>query len=485
MVMSMLFRTIAASSRTLAQAIAPGSLIIVALMIYSEFSLPKPYILGWSEWIFYLDPLSYAFESMMVNEFSNRNFPCSQYVPFGGAYDQITGEQRVCSAVGSRPGLPFVVGDDFIESSYHYFRSHKWRNIGILFAYMIGLGATYLLATEYITEKKSKGEVLLFRRGAIPKSAAAKSTDEESTLTLFKKQSDAEVNQGPKVAKQTAIFHWEDVCYDIKIKSEERRILDQVDGWVKPGTLTALMGVSGAGKTTLLDVLASRITMGVISGGIFVDGQQRDDSFQRKTGYVQQQDLHLSTSTVRKALNFSALLRQPRDVPKQEKLRYVDEVIELLDMELYADAIVGVPGEGLNVEQRKCLTIGVELAAKPQLLLFLDEPTSGLDSQTSWIICDLMEKLKNSGQAILCTIHQPSAMLFQHFDRLLFLAKGGKTVYFGDIGTNSKTLQDYFERNGAPQCPPAANPAEWMLEIIGAAPGSSTEIDWPETWPET
>ena len=80
--------------------------------------------------------------------------------------------------------------------------------------------------------------------------------------------------------------------------------------------------------------------MGVISGGIFVDGQQRDDSFQRKTGYVQQQDLHLSTSTVREALNFSALLRQPRDVPKEEKLRYVDEVIELLDMELYADSFL-------------------------------------------------------------------------------------------------------------------------------------------------
>lgn len=482
MVMSMLFRTIAASSRTLAQAIAPGSLIIVSLMIYSGFALPKPYILGWSEWIFYLDPLSYAFESMMVNEFSNRNFPCSQFVPFGGAYDQSTGEQRVCSAVGSRPGLPFVVGDNFIESAYHYSSSHKWRNIGILFAYMIGLGATYLLATEYITEKKSKGEVLLFRRGEIPKNTTAKSTDEESALTSFKKQSDEEVKEGAKVARQTAIFHWEDVCYDIKIKSEERRILDHVDGWVKPGTLTALMGVSGAGKTTLLDVLASRVTMGVISGGIFVDGQQRDDSFQRKTGYVQQQDLHLSTSTVREALNFSALLRQPRDVPKEEKLRYVDEVIELLDMELYADAVVGVPGEGLNVEQRKRLTIGVELAAKPQLLLFLDEPTSGLDSQTSWIICDLMEKLKNSGQAILCTIHQPSAMLFQRFDRLLFLAKGGRTVYFGDIGKNSNILQEYFERNGAPQIPPAANPAEWMLEIIGAAPGSSTEIDWRETW---
>jgi ATP-binding cassette subfamily G (WHITE) protein 2 (PDR) len=71
----------------------------------------------------------------------------------------------------------------------------------------------------------------------------------------------------------------------------------------------------------------------------------------------------------------------------------------LISFTEYADAVVGVPGEGLNVEQRKRLTIGVELAAKPQLLLFLDEPTSGLDSQTSWAICDLMEKLTKNGQA--------------------------------------------------------------------------------------
>lgn len=124
-------------------------------------------------------------------------------------------------------------------------------------------------------------------------------------------------------------------------------------------------GVSGAGKTTLLDVLASRVTLGVISGGIFVDGHHRNESFQRKTGYVQQQDLHLSTSTVREALTFSALLRQPNEVSREEKKKYVDEVIALLDMELYADAVVGILGEGLNVEQRKRLTIGVELAVKP------------------------------------------------------------------------------------------------------------------------
>lgn len=110
----------------------------------------------------------------------------------------------------------------------------------------------------------------------------------------------------------------------------------------------------------------------------------------------------------------------------------MNEVIQLLDIQEWADVVVGVLGEGLNVEQRKRLTIGVELAAKPPLLLFVDEPTSGLDSQTSWAILDLLEKLSKTGQSILCTIHQPSAMLFQRFDCLLLLAEGGKTVYFGE-----------------------------------------------------
>jgi ABC-type multidrug transport system ATPase subunit len=212
-----------------------------------------------------------------------------------------------------------------------------------------------------------------------------------------------------------------------------------------------------------------------------VNGKPLDASFQRKTGYVQQQDLHLETTTVREALRFSAYLRQPKTVSIQEKNDFVEDVIKMLNMEDFAEAIVGNPGEGLNVEQRKLLTIGVELAAKPALLIFLDEPTSGLDSQSSWSIVAFLRKLADSGQAVLCTIHQPSAILFQEFDRLLFLMKGGKTIYFGDIGKNSRTLLDYFERNGAPKCDDDANPAEYMLDICG----KKADRDWSEVWKTT
>ncbi|KAF3401994.1 ABC transporter CDR4 [Penicillium rolfsii] len=483
--MSMVFRTIASTSRSLSQALVPAAILILGMVIYTGFTIPTRNMLGWSRWMNYINPIAYSFESFMVNEFHDRTFPCASLVPSGGQYDDISMENRICSTVGAEPGSTLVSGSLYLELSFEYVKSHLWRNMGILIAFMVFFAFCHLFTTEFISEQKSKGEVLLFRRGHQPKKAVLDSDLEAASLPNDSEKTAESNSPATSIQRQTAIFQWQDVCYDIKIKGEPRRILDYVDGWVKPGTCTALMGVSGAGKTTLLDVLATRVTMGVVTGQMLVDGQPRDQSFQRKTGYVQQQDLHLPTSTVREALEFSAILRQPASISRKEKIAYVDEVIKLLGMEAYADAVVGVPGEGLNVEQRKRLTIGVELAAKPQLLLFLDEPTSGLDSQTSWSILNLIDTLTKHGQAILCTIHQPSAMLFQRFDRLLFLAKGGKTIYFGDIGENSKILSSYFERNGAARLEPGENPAEWMLDVIGAAPGSHSDIDWPKVWRES
>ncbi|KAH8161694.1 hypothetical protein CIB48_g6544 [Xylaria polymorpha] len=493
--MSMIFRTIASSSRTLSQALVPAAILILDLVVFTGFIVPVDYMLSWCRWLNYVDPLAYAFESLLVNEFSGRQFRCTEIVPspaLGPEYQNVDPTNHVCSAIGSVAGSSTVDGDTYLREAFKYEAANKWRNLGILIAFMLFSLFTYMVAAELVSEKKSKGEVLVFRRGHKPAQFKESKGDLEDgagprvgPIATNASRPVADSKEAGMLTEQKSVFHWSDICYDIKIKGEPRRILDHVDGWVKPGTLTALMGVSGAGKTTLLDALASRITMGVITGDMFVDGRPCDASFQRKTGYVQQQDLHLATTTVREALNFSAILRQPADVRREEKLAYVEEVIKLLDMQEYADAVVGVLGEGLNVEQRKRLTIGVELAAKPPLLLFVDEPTSGLDSQTSWAILDLLEKLTKSGQAVLCTIHQPSAMLFQRFDRLLFLAKGGKTVYFGEIGENSQTLTSYFERHGAPKCPPTSNPAEWMLDAIGAAPGSTTDRDWFQTWRES
>ncbi|KAK9463806.1 ABC-2 type transporter-domain-containing protein [Lipomyces oligophaga] len=488
MAMSMIFRSIGASSKTISEAMAPAGVLILMLVIYTGFTIPTTYMHGWARWLNYLDPIAYGFESLMLNEFRHRKFSCASFVPSGPGYEDVPDSAKICSVVGAVLGQDYVEGSDYLNLSFKYTNGHMWRNLGIIWGFVCFFCAYYLFATEMISSARSKGEVLIFQRNSKHIVSARAHAEEAESLPTYdheteKEGGDSSASMGQESAEQhKEIFFWKDVCYDIKIKSEPRRLLDQVDGFVKPGTLTALMGSSGAGKTTLLDVLASRVTMGVVTGEMLVNGHPRDSSFQRKTGYVQQQDLHLETSTVREALEFSALLRQPSSIPRAEKIAYIDEVIRILEMESYADAVVGIPGEGLNVEQRKRLTIGVELAARPKLLLFLDEPTSGLDSQTAWSICSLMRKLANAGQAILCTIHQPSAILFQEFDRLLFLTRGGKTVYFGEIGENSKTLTTYFESNGSHPCPANANPAEWMLEVVGAAPGSVAVKDWFDVW---
>ena len=467
----------------------------------------------WFGWIRWINPIYYAFEILIANEFHGRDFPCSSIVP---PFSPPVGDSFVCNSPGAVAGSLTVSGDAFIETNYSYTYSHVWRNFGILMGFLVGFMLIYFAAVELNSSTTSTAEALVFPRGSVPAhlDPKRKSSDEETADSMAgtKSEHDPQLKDA-HIEPQRDLFTWKDVVYDIDVKEGKRRLLDNVSGWVKPGTLTALMGASGAGKTTLLDVLAQRTTVGVVTGDMLVNGRPFGADFQRQTGYVQQQgeqtppffsvllslflflplleqrvltdssspDLHLDTATVRESLRFSAMLRRPKSVSKQEKYEFVEEVIKMLGMEEYANAVVGIPGEGLNVEQRKLLTIGVELVAKPKLLLFLDEPTSGLDSQSAWAICVFLRKLADAGQAVLCTIHQPNAILFQQFDRLLFLAKGGKTVYFGDIGQNSRSLLEYFERNGSRRCGDDENPAEFMLEIVAEGVNRDGE-DWHSVW---
>jgi ATP-binding cassette subfamily G (WHITE) protein 2 (SNQ2) len=238
------------------------------------------------------------------------------------------------------------------------------------------------------------------------------------------------------------------------------------------------MGASGAGKTTCLDVLAKRKNVGVVRGDILVNGHPTGPDFARSTAYAEQMDVHEGTATVREAMRFSAYLRQPFDVSREEKNACVEETIDLLELHDFADAIV----HNLDPAARKRLTIGVELASKSGLLLFLDEPTSGLDAQSARNLIRILRRLADQGQAILCTVHQPSSLLFESFDRLLLLENGGHTVYFGDIGPNSCVVRDYFARHGA-ICSQGANIAEYMLDVIGAGIAPRTgHRDWKDIW---
>ena len=145
----------------------PASILILAMVIFTGFVIPVDYMLGWCRWINYLDPVAYGFEALMINEFSGRQFSCDSYVPSPDAsgYQGVSSTNRACTAVGSVPGQSFVSGDNYIGTQYKYYHSHKWRNVGILIAFVVFNHLVYFAATELISAKKSKGEVLVFRRG--------------------------------------------------------------------------------------------------------------------------------------------------------------------------------------------------------------------------------------------------------------------------------------------------------------------------------
>ncbi|CEL55831.1 hypothetical protein RSOLAG1IB_01843 [Rhizoctonia solani AG-1 IB] len=487
--MKAFFRGIAASFARESTAQAVAGISTLVLVLYTGYTIPKPTMIGALKWLTYINPVRYGFEALIVNEFHGLKGECSSLVPSGPGYEGISLQNQVCTTVGSVPGQTFVDGDAFAAASYDYHYKNLWMNFGIVIAFWIAFVAWFLAGTERAGHTSGGATQLVFKQNAkIPSldSSSSRSDTEKGTLSpeviAEKKQAAAHAAQN-KLVKASAVFSWQHLKYEIDIGGgKTRRLLDDISGFVAPGKMTALMGESGAGKTTLLNALAERISMGVITGDRLVNGNPLPKDFASQTGYVQQMDIHLESTTVREALMFSAQLRQPASVPMEEKRAYVEEVIKMCAMESYADAIVGTVGEGLNVEQRKRLTIGVELAAKPQLLLFLDEPTSGLDSQSAWGIVEFLKSLADQGQAILCTIHQPSSELFQSFDRLLLLRRGGQTCYFGDLGENSTTLISYFERNGARKCQSDENPAEYMLDVIGAGATATSDIDWHAAW---
>lgn len=489
--MNNLFQMIAALNRHEALAHAFSGIIILASIMYSCFMIQLPSMHPWFKWINYLNPVRYAFEALLVAEFHGSKMACgTSLVPSGPGYEGVSEANQVCAFVGSKTGQTYVLGDDYFKIAFDYSYKHLWRNFGIVMGFMVFFTCCGALAAEYLTTDVAGFDVLIFKKNDDTKKLVEearahddveKNNDSSSVAANLSRH--ATENKVFQSLGSEDIFMWQHVNFDITLKDgTTRRLLNDIQGYVKPGTLTALVGESGAGKTTLLNTLSQRIDVGTITGDILVNGKDLSASFQRTTGYVQQQDVHIAELTVRESLRFAAQLRRPRSVPDSEKFEYVEEVMKILEMTHYADALVGNPGFGLNVEQRKKLSIGIELVAKPALLLFLDEPTSGLDSQSSWSIVKLLRRLSDGGQAILCTIHQPSAVLFEQFDRLLLLKKGGTTVYFGDIGKHSSTLVNYFETNGARKCLDSENPAEYILEIIGAGATAKVKENWGDVW---
>ncbi|KAN0032719.1 hypothetical protein ACTFIV_006639 [Dictyostelium citrinum] len=461
--------------------------ILIFMISYCGYSIPKNKMHPWFGWFFWANPFTYAFKALMANEFMDLDFKCDgpgEAIPYG--IDPTTGvlfdpSVQVCASAGSRPNTLEIKGADYLYDALTFKSDDRTLNIFVTYLWWVLFIIINMLAVEYLEWTSGGFSTKTYKKGKAPKLNDA---EEERKQNEIVAKATSEMKD--TLQMRGGIFTWENIKYTVPVGKTQKLLLDDVEGWIKPGQMTALMGSSGAGKTTLLDVLAKRKTLGTVEGKTFLNGRALEIDFERITGYVEQMDVHNPGLTVREALRFSAKLRQEPSISLKEKFEYVEHVLEMMEMKHLGDALIGTleTGVGISVEERKRLTIGIELVAKPHIL-FLDEPTSGLDAQSSYNIVKFIRKLADAGMPLVCTIHQPSSVLFEHFDRILLLAKGGKTVYFGDIGEKSKTLTSYFERQGVRPCTESENPAEYILEATGAGVHGKTDINWPEVWKQS
>ncbi|KAK4480748.1 hypothetical protein RD792_013831 [Penstemon davidsonii] len=235
--------------------------------------------------------------------------------------------------------------------------------------------------------------------------------------------------------------------------------------------MLAMLGPSGSGKTTLLTALGGRLGTGHLTGTITYNNKPFSNAMKRNTGFVTQDDILYPHLTVTETLVYTALLRLPKTLTKEQKAQHAEAVITQLGLSRCRDSIIGGGLlRGISGGERKRVSIGQEMLINPSLL-FLDEPTSGLDSTTAQRIVSTLWELANGGRTIVMTIHQPSSRLFYMFHKVLLLSEGS-VLYFGK-GSNAL---NYFSSVGfAPSV--AMNPADFLLDLANGISTDDSEED--------
>ncbi|OAY85969.1 ABC transporter G family member 11, partial [Ananas comosus] len=259
----------------------------------------------------------------------------------------------------------------------------------------------------------------------------------------------------------SARLTWKDLTVIVTLRSgDAQRVLDGLTGYAEPGTLTALMGPSGSGKSTLLDALSGRLaTNAFLSGTVLINGRRTKLSF-GTAAYVTQDDNLIGTLTVRETISYSAQLRLPDKMAREEKRALVEGTISEMGLQDCADTVIGNWHlRGISGGEKRRVSIALEILMRPRLL-FLDEPTSGLDSASAFFVIQTLRSLARDGRTVIASIHQPSSEVFELFD-YLYLLSGGKTVYFG----KASEAHEFFAQAGLP-CPPRRNPSDHFLKCV-------------------
>ncbi|KAL3714543.1 hypothetical protein ACJRO7_006458 [Eucalyptus globulus] len=451
-----MFRLIASVVRNPPVAAICGLFSLFVLFLFGGFAIPKPSLPSWLRWGFWFSPVSYAELGVSVNEFLAPRW------------------QKVSSLNGTLGQQ--VLRQYGLDYSYHFY----WISVGALIGF-------WMVFNVGFSPSRSRAVVSSKKLSQLDK-------DREIDHPTPGEQAANKSTTEPKIREMVLPFEpttltFENVRYFVettkKLREQgfpERRLqlLRDVTGAFRPGVLTALMGVSGAGKTTLMDVLSGRKTSGFIEGDIKVGGYPKvQAAYARISGYCEQIDIHSPQLTIEESVAYSAWLRLPAHIDKNTRAEFMATVLQMIELDDIKDAIVGVPGvTGISFGQRKRLTIAVELISNPSII-FMDEPTSGLDARAAAIVMRVVKNIVCTGRTIVCTIHQPSIDIFEAFDKLILMKRGGQMIYSGELGEHSNKLIEYFESiPGVPKIKDNYNPATWMLEITSPSIESQLGIDY-------
>ncbi|WVZ73261.1 hypothetical protein U9M48_021589 [Paspalum notatum var. saurae] len=484
------FRFIAGASRNMVVANVFASFMLLAFMVLGGFVLVRDKVKKWWIWGYWISPLMYAQNAISVNEM------------LGHSWDKIVNSTASNETLGVQALKSRGV---FTEAKWYWIGFGALVGFTMLFNALFTLALTYLrpydnsrssISEEELKEKHAslEGEVLDGSHHSTSGSRRRSTRTNAETDSTIKEEDDPTLTKKGMILPFVPIsLTFDNIRYFVDMPQEMKaqgvledrlELLKGVSGSFKPGVLTALMGVSGAGKTTLMDVLAGRKTGGYIEGDISISGYpKKQQTFARISGYCEQNDIHSPQVTVYESLLFSAWLRLPKNVDSYKRKIFIEEVMELVELRSLSDALVGLPGvNGLSTEQRKRLTIAVELVANPSII-FMDEPTSGLDARAAAIVMRTVRNTVDTVRTVVCTIHQPSIDIFEAFDELFLMKRGGEEIYAGPLGHHSSELIKYFEGiQGLSKITDGYNPATWMLEVTAVSQEQTLGIDFSEIY---
>ncbi|KAK8678822.1 hypothetical protein V6N13_144303 [Hibiscus sabdariffa] len=426
-----LFRSIAALGRNMIVANTFGSFALLVLFAMGGFVLSREDIKGWWIWGYWISPMMYGQNALMANEFHGNQW------------------RRVLPGSNESLGIEVLKSRSFFTEAYWY-----WIGVGGLVGFVLLFNFGYTLALTFLNPLEKNRAVISDESesndlvngvgvgGGIQLTRQENSSShvnrsevqddiQKSTSSKSFSMSDATVGATGKRKKGMVLpfeqhsLTFDDIVYSVDMPQEMK------EQGVTEDRLVLLKGVSGAFRPGVLTAL-----MGV-SGAV--------DTETRKM--------------------------------------FIEEVMELVELKPLRHALVGIPGvNGLSTEQRKRLTIAVELVANPSII-FMDEPTSGLDARAAAIVMRTVRNTVDTGRTVVCTIHQPSIDIFEAFDELFLMKRGGQEIYVGPLGHHSKHLIKYFEGiQGVSKIKDGYNPATWMLEVTTSAQELSLGVDFTDIY---